>query len=153
MDTVHAPWLPYWQPGRQGRFPLWPTIFWLKAVTILVMPPRIGPKKPVRVYLALWREYLELSQQEVGNRIDPPVDKGTVSRWENAAPGRLTLGVLAAYAEALGRPVADMYRRPPPKDKPAPPSLDAIVGQLDEDARAATIDFVAAMARRRTHAR
>lgn len=77
------------------------------------MPARIGPKKPQRVYLAKWREWKGLTQEALGLRIEPPVDKGTVSRWEAAPPGRLTLGVLAAYAEALGRHARDMYNLPP----------------------------------------
>lgn len=92
------------------------------------MPPRIGPRKPVRVFLAEWREDLGLSQQDVGNRIEPPVDKGTVSRWENAKPGGLSLGVIAAYAEALGRSAAEMYR--PPDNRP---SLDAMASDLPLD--------------------
>lgn len=106
----------------------------------MVMPPRIGPRKPVRVYLALWREKDGLTQEQVGNRIKPPVDKATVSRWENALPGRLTLGVIAAYAEALGRHAADMYRRPAEG-----PSLDAMAAELDEDLRNRAVDVINAL--------
>lgn len=100
------------------------------------MPPRIGPRKPIRVFLAEWRESLNLSQEQVGGRIEPPVDKGTVSRWENALPGRLTLGVIAAYAEALGRHPTEMYR--PPSD----PSLDALAADFDESTRGRAIGFL-----------
>lgn len=115
----------------------------------MVMPPRIGPKRPVRVFLAEWREWADLTLEELGNRIEPAVDKGTVSRWENAKPGHLTLGVIAAFAEAVDRPVADMYRLPPPKDKPSLPSLDAIAGQMGEGMHEATLDFLAAAAKAR----
>lgn len=90
-----------------------------------------------------------MTLEQLGGRFEPPVDKGTVSRWENAKPGHLTLGVIAAYAEAIERPVADLYRLPPPKDKPALPSLDAIAGQMGEGVHEATLDFLAATAKAR----
>lgn len=122
------------------------TRFDLAAVTIFAMPPRIGPRKPVRVFLKEWREAQrpELTQEQLGLRIDPPVDKGTVSRWESAGPGKLTLGVIAAYAEALERNVADMYR--PPQDGP---SLDAMAAGLDKEDRAVVEGTLARLARRR----
>jgi transcriptional regulator with XRE-family HTH domain len=109
------------------------------------MPARIGPRRPVRVYLALWREAANptLSQEQLGLRFKPPVSKGTVSKWENALPGKLTLGVIAAYAEALDRAPADMYRHPDQG-----PSLDALAADLDEDARKVVADTIAALRRR-----
>lgn len=101
------------------------------------MPPRIGPKRPIRVYLSLWRERDGLTQEQVGNRIKPPVDKGTVSKWENAKPGYLTLGVIAAYAEALGRHPTEMYRRPAEG-----PSLDAMAAELDQESRGRAIGYL-----------
>lgn len=127
--------------------PPWQTILLPGRVTILVMPPRIGPRKPVRVYLGLWRERVGLTQEQVGQRIDPPVDKGTVSRWENAGPGRLTLGVIAAYAEALDLSPADLYRHPPPLDQP--PSLDDLASGLTSDLRNQVIGVIEALRGRR----
>lgn len=123
---------------------MWLTISQAQAVTILVMPPRIGPKTPVRVYLALWREHHGLTQEQLGNRIKPPVDKPTVSRWENAPPGRLTLGVIAAYAEALGRDAPEMYRRPAEG-----PSLDAMASNLSDDLRARAADVIVSLGGRK----
>lgn len=100
------------------------------------MPPRIGPRRPVRVFLAEWREFVGLSQEALGHRIHPPVEKGTVSRWETAAPGKLTLGVISAYAEALGRETTEMYRLP------ADPSLDAMVAGLDAESKGRAIGYV-----------
>lgn len=108
------------------------------------MPPRIGPKRPVRVYLALHREAAGLTQEQVGNRIHPNVDKGTVSRWENAPPGKLTLGVIAAYAEALGKHPGEMYDHPR-----SGPSLDAMAKGLDQGQMAAVFDVIAAMKSRK----
>ncbi len=125
-------------------FPDWRSIFQANRVTVLVMPPRIGPKRPVRVFLALWRDKEGLTQPQLGSRIEPPVDKGTVSRWESATPGKLSLGVIAAYAEALGRHPADMYRRP---DEGR--SLDAMATGLEPDLRDRAADFIEALTKRR----
>lgn len=38
---------------------------------MLEMPSRIGPKKPVHVYLAAHREAKKLTQEQVGDRIGP----------------------------------------------------------------------------------
>ena len=110
----------------------------------MVMPPRIGPKRPVRVFLAQHREAAGLTQQQLGERIDPPVDKGTVSRWEAAQPGRLTLGVIAAFAETLGKRADEMYR--PPQDGP---SLDALAAPLEQKDREVAADLISRLARRR----
>jgi transcriptional regulator with XRE-family HTH domain len=86
-----------------------------------------------------------LTQEQLGQRIHPrPVDKGTVSKWENADPGKLSLGVIAAYAEALGRETLDMYRRP--EDGP---SIDAIASTMPSELRDSLVDIAAAMSRRR----
>lgn len=92
------------------------------------------------MFLREWREKHELSLEELGGRIVPPVAKSTVQRWEKAGPGRLTLGVIAAYAEALGRPTTDMYRLPPAGDEP--PSLDAMVADLDDADRGRAFGYV-----------
>lgn len=98
-------------------------------VTVAVMPARIGPRKPVRVYLAAWRNHLGLTQQQVGDRIGGGVDKATISRWENAKRTP-SLNVLAAYAEALQIPVENLYR--PPNEEP---SLDAMLQGASKDVR------------------
>lgn len=134
--------------ASRGRFPLWQTIFGLRRVTIMVMPPRIGPrnKKLARVFLRAWREhdFPTMSQEQFGQRFHPPVDKGTVSRWENAQPGHLTLGVIAAYAEALGRQPAEMHG-PPGQGQ----SLDAMATGLDKTLRDRAADVIDALRGRR----
>lgn len=52
-----------------------------------------------------------MTQQQVGDRFDPPVDKGTISRWETTARG-LTINSLAAYAEAIGVQPSALYHKP-----------------------------------------
>lgn len=101
------------------------------------MPQRIAPRRPIRVYLALWREHLKLTQQEVGDRIGHNgVDKGTVSRWETATRA-LSLDVLAAYAEALRIPVAWLYRRPTDE-----PSLDDMVADAPQNVRRRAAEMI-----------
>lgn len=76
-----------------------------------------------------------MTQEEIGGRLHQEVSKSTVSRWEAAQPfdKALTKGVIEAYAEALNRPVEDMYRRPPPKGEKDDPSLDALAAEMDID--------------------
>jgi len=91
------------------------------------MPDRIGPRLPVRVYLAAWREHLRLTQQQVGDRIAGGIDKGTVSRWENAKRVP-SVNVLAAYAEALHLPIANLFRRPNTRA-----SLDEVIADAPDE--------------------
>lgn len=84
------------------------------------MPPRIGPKKPQRLFLRLWREAKGVTQQQIADRVG--TTKGTVSKWENGAI-RPSLGVVAAYAEALDESPARMYG-PPPAAEVSPPQPD-----------------------------
>jgi transcriptional regulator with XRE-family HTH domain len=107
------------------------------------MPPRIGPKRPIRVFLTLHREAKTLTQEQVGNRIKPTVDKGTVSRWENAPPGRLSLGVIAAYAEALGIHPTELYR------PPGETSLDAMAAKLSDEDRGRAIGYLESLTTRK----
>ena len=47
------------------------------------MPPRIGPKRPLRLYVAEWREHRGLTQQQMADRLG--TSDVTVSRWETGA--------------------------------------------------------------------
>lgn len=80
---------------------------------------RIGPRRPLRIYLAEWREDRGLTQKQLGARLEPPVSDMTVSRWEKAARGQRGEGtaqmnddVKAALAEALDIAPQDLYRDP-----------------------------------------
>lgn len=85
------------------------------------MPARIRPKRPQPVYLSQHREAFgrrrgrDLTQDELGDRFDPPVEKSSVSRWEKQAriAGDLTIAVCQAYAEALDLDDwTDLFRPP-----------------------------------------
>lgn len=80
--------------------------------------PRIGPRRPRRIYLAEWREARGLSQDRLANRLG--VTDVTVSRWEN---GRVEVSrpVMEAIAESLDIDVTDLYRHPDA------PSADALL--------------------------
>lgn len=84
------------------------------------MPVRIGPKRPVRLYIAEWRETRGLTQKQLGERLGAGVSDVTVSRWETGQR-RPDMDVKAAIAEALGLELADLYRHP------KTPSADALM--------------------------
>lgn len=91
------------------------------------VPRRIFPRRHPRLFLREWRDHFGLTQTQVGNRIGPSgVTAATVARWEAwAAEGggeerQPGINALAAYAEALGIPPADLYRHP---DRPSADDL------------------------------
>lgn len=89
------------------------------VATILPMPARIFPRRPARLFLAEWREAKQLTQEQLGKRLDPPVSDVTVSRWETGKR-RPDLNALAAIAEALGTSLASLLRHP---DQPSADDL------------------------------
>lgn len=73
------------------------------------MPARIGPRRPVRLFLAEWREKKELTQEQLGARLG--TSHVTISRWETGKR-RPDLNAQAACAEALGIELQDLWRHP-----------------------------------------
>lgn len=86
------------------------------------MVTRIGPKRPVKLFIAEWRESRGLTQQQLADRIGST--KSSISRWEGSSRD-VTFGALGAIAEALNCDVADLRR------DPARPSADALLRSLD----------------------
>ena len=82
------------------------------------MPTRIGPKHPLRLYLAEWRDAKGLTQQQLADRL--ATSDVTVSRWETGKR-QPNLNAQAAYAEALGIDPLGLRRHP------AQPSADALL--------------------------
>lgn len=82
------------------------------------MPPRIGPRKPVKLYLAEWRESRHLTQQQLADRLE--TSDVTISRWETGKR-RPDDDAKSAIAWVLGIEVVDLYRHP------AQPSADALL--------------------------
>lgn len=103
------------------------------------MPTRIGPKKPLRLYIAEWRENRGLSQEELGARLGPDgVSDVTVSRWETGKR-KPDLNALAAISEALDIDINDLRRHP---DQP---SADALLRGQPKDVWDQAIRVIAAL--------
>jgi len=73
------------------------------------MPPRIGPRKPIKIYLAEWRESRGLTQEQLANRLG--TTDVTVSRWETGR-SLLNTDVMGAIADALDIESEDLYHHP-----------------------------------------
>ena len=75
-------------------------------------PIRIGPRKPVRVYLKARREASGLTQEQLANRLG--VTHSTISRWESETEKRRfpSANVLAAIAECLGIHISLLFIDP-----------------------------------------
>ena len=102
------------------------------------MPPRIGPRRPKRTYLAEWRENRGLTQEQLGERLG--VTGVTVSRWETGR-ALLNTNVLAAISEALSIEPMDIYRHP---DQP---SADALLRDQPVEIRDQAISIIRALRR------
>ena len=105
------------------------------------MPARIGPRKPLRLYIAEWRSSRGLSQQELGDRLGPDgVSDVTVSRWETGKR-KPDLNAQAAIAEALDIDPFDLRRHP---DQP---SADALLRDQPKEVRDQAIKLIQAIRR------
>ena len=88
------------------------------------MPARIGPRRPIRLYLSEWREDKGLTQEQLAARLG--TTHVTISRWETGKR-RPDLNAQEAVAEALGIEAVDLRRHP------AQPSADELLrGQPPE---------------------
>lgn len=105
------------------------------------MPPRvgrIGPKRPVRLFLSEWRVKRGLTQQQLADRLD--TSDVTVSRWETGER-RPDDGAKGAIAWVLGCEVVDLYRHP---DQP---SADALLRDQPPEIQEQALRVIAAMRR------
>lgn len=102
------------------------------------MPVRIGPRRPLRLYLAEWREHRGLTQEALANRIG--ATDVTVSRWETGKR-QPDLNAQAAIAEALDIDVMDLRRHP---DQP---SADALLRDQSPEVRDQAIKLIQAIRR------
>ena len=75
---------------------------------------KIGRRYPVHAYVAEWREYLGLTQEQVAQRIG--CGTGTVSKKESR-PHKIDMEWAAKFAQAFDlHPPERVFRPPPPKD-------------------------------------
>lgn len=101
------------------------------------MVTRIGPKTPVKLFIAEWREKRDgMNQDQLANRVG--TTKSSISRWETGERD-ITLGALAAIAEALDVEVEDLYR------DPARPSADALLKGMDDTTRRQAFRLIEAL--------
>lgn len=102
------------------------------------MPPRIGPRKPFRLYIAEWRKNRGLTQEQLGGRLG--TSDVTISRWETGER-QPDLNAQAAVAEALDIDVFDLRRHP---DQP---SADALLRDQPQEVREQAIKIIQAIRR------
>ena len=100
------------------------------------MVTRIGPKKPIKLFIAEWRIYRNLTQEQLANRIG--TTKSSISRWENNARD-ITVGALGAIAEALNCTLDDLSRHP------TQPSADALMRDMDDATRRQAFRLIEAL--------
>jgi transcriptional regulator with XRE-family HTH domain len=102
------------------------------------MPARIGPKKPLRLFISHWRENRGLSQEVLANRLG--TSDVTISRWETGKR-RPDENAQAALAEALDIDINDLRRHP---DQP---SADALLRDQPQEIRDQAIKLIMAIRR------
>lgn len=105
------------------------------------MPPRIGrigPRKPVRLFLAEWRAKRGLTQQQLADRLE--TSDVTVSRWETGER-RPDDRAKSAISWVLGCEVVDLYRHP---DQP---SADALLRDQPPEIQEQALRVITAMRR------
>lgn len=93
---------------------------------MIPMVTRIGSRKPRRIYLAEWREYRQLTQKQLGERLEPPVSDMAVSRWERG-DRLLNTEKIDQVCYALDIEPMDLYR------DPARPSADELLRGAPRD--------------------
>jgi len=104
------------------------------------MVTRIGGKRRQHLYLAEWREHLNLSPQKVADRLG--VSRETVWRWENEQH-RLNPEKIAALADAYDIEPEQFWRLP------TRPSIDAMVKDQDQNTHETAVDLIRSLVKRR----
>lgn len=102
------------------------------------MPPRIGPKKPFKLFIADWREKKGLTQQQLADRLG--TTDVTISRWETRMR-QADENAREAIAEALGIEPEDLRRHP---DQP---SADALLRDQPQEVVEQAIRLIQAIRR------
>lgn len=73
------------------------------------MPPRIGRRRPYRLFIREWMAERSLDNRRISERMD--CTEGTVSKLLNGEM-KMTTDWLARFAYALDVEVAELYRNP-----------------------------------------
>jgi transcriptional regulator with XRE-family HTH domain len=118
--------------------PFWVSAIYQSGIYPAGMGERIGPRRPIRLYLAEWRERFRLTQTALANRLG--TTDVTISRWETGKR-QPNLDAQAAIAEALGIDPFDLRRHP---DQP---SADALLRDQPPEVREQAIRLIRAIRR------
>jgi transcriptional regulator with XRE-family HTH domain len=102
------------------------------------MVTRIGPRKPIRLFIAEWREHRKLTQEQLAQRLG--TSDVTISRWETRRR-QPDLNAQAAIAEALDIEPFDLRRHP---DQP---SADALLRGQPTEVQEQAIKLIRAIMR------
>ncbi len=102
------------------------------------MVTRIRKRARVHLYITEWFEERGLNDEQIANRLDPPVDRATVFRWRKEQH-RLNPEKIGKLAQALDLEPEELYR------PPGTPSLDAIIRDAPDDVRSMATDIVRRM--------
>jgi transcriptional regulator with XRE-family HTH domain len=101
-------------------------------------PVRIGPKRPVRVFLKEWRDKMGWTQEQLAARLN--TSGATVSRKETVKRNH-DLGYIAAVAEVMGKKPEDMFRHP---DQP---SAEELLRDVSPEGRQAIVAVIETLKR------
>lgn len=103
-----------------------------------LMVPRIGPKRPRRIFLSEWMDKRGLSDERLAGRLS--VERETVNRWRNY-PQRLSLPRIEEIAAALDLEPADLWRHP---DRP---SADALLRDASPELQNKAVEMIGILLR------
>lgn len=102
------------------------------------MVTRIHRRARHHLYITEWFEARGLNDEQVANRLTPPVDRATVFRWRKEQH-RLNPEKIGKLADALDIDSTDFYR------PPSRPSLDAIIKDASDEVQNMAADIVRRM--------
>lgn len=106
---------------------------------------RIGPKRPVRLFIQQWMDKLGKNQTDIYNRLaDPASEKslstGTISK-KLAKPEKMSVEWLHKIAWALDLEVEDLYR------DPNRPTQEDLLRDLDPTQKTVVIEMIKGLRR------
>jgi transcriptional regulator with XRE-family HTH domain len=96
--------------------------------------PRIGLRKPARLFIHEWMEKRRLNQTDIARRLEVG-SSGTISK-KLKDPAKMSTEWIAAFAFALDVEVGDLYRHP---DRP---TQEELLAGLDEPVRAVIVQML-----------
>ena len=101
--------------------------------------PKIGGRRPPRLYLREWMERRGVTQMDIANRLDVK-SSGTISK-KLAKPMQMSIEWLSAFAYALDVEVSQLYHHP---DRP---TQEELLSGLDEPKRSMIVEMIKAAKR------